>query len=328
VTSSKELCLLVFVFALANSSAPLASQDLSALTSSCIGKMRSDQSLICHRSILAARTIRSGVNLSAGYGSELPGSSNAIGRKKEGRLQARNLSFAFSSGFSRIQIPNLYKVESGQALSNAVNVYGLNGTFVLGLFDGLTISPEVRGLFSMDVLGTASAQFFNWASDHPIVKAGTGSVGLRIGLLRESFSFPGITVSVVSQTGLELDLDSPRKDHVDLAVGNKSMRFRTIIGKDFSKLGLLAGIGWNHNGGLLQGTIPGMLARSAWSFSSEETVDRQVLYFTGLSFTDMVFQLSLELGLIGGLDFPSNVYVGYGPDDSTVFSRLAIRVRF
>lgn len=328
MTRSKRLSLLVYLFILVKSSNPLASQDLNTLTSSCIGKMSSDQYSLCHKSILAARTIRSGVSLSAGYGSELPGSSNAIGRRKEGQVPARNLSFAFSSGFARIRIPSLYIGSSNRDLSNVVNVYGLNTTFTLGLFDGLAISPGVKGVFSMDVIGSASVQFFNWDSEQPIVVSGTGSAGVRIGLLRESFSFPGLTVSVVRQTGRDLDLDSSRKDRVDLVVGNRSTRFRTTVGKDFSKLGILAGIGWNYNSGLLQGTIPGMLARSAWTFSSKEAVDSQALYFTGLSFTDMVFQLSLELGLVEELDVPSNVYFGYDSSSSVVFGRLAVRVRF
>jgi hypothetical protein len=328
VTLSKWLWFMVCFFILVKPSGYLVSQNTIALTTSCVGKLPASRSMLCYPSILAARTIRSGAIIASSYGSEMPGSSSAIGRTKNGQFRARNLSVAFSSGLVRVNLPNLDVVQFDPESSSGLNIYGFNTTFDLGLFDGLTISPGVRGVFSIDVLGSASMGSFRWNSMYKRAKMGTGSLGIRIGLVRESFTLPGLTFSVFKGKGTILELESEIDDGIDLTVGNESMRFRTTMGKEFSKMGILGGVGWNNSNGLLKGNIPSMTSRFASTFSSKELVDRQFLYFGGLSFTSMIFQLSMELGLIEGFGDVPSLYIRPDPTEWSVFSRIAARIRF
>ena len=328
MTLSKWLWFMVCFFILVKPSGYLVSQNTIALTTSCVGKLPASRSMLCYPSILAARTIRSGAIIASSYGSEMPGSSSAIGRTKNGQFRARNLSVAFSSGLVRVNLPNLDVVQFDPESSSGLNIYGFNTTFDLGLFDGLTISPGVRGVFSIDVLGSASMGSFRWNSMYKRAKMGTGSLGIRIGLVRESFTLPGLTFSVFKGKGTILELESEIDDGIDLTVGNESMRFRTTMGKEFSKMGILGGVGWNNSNGLLKGNIPSMTSRFASTFSSKELVDRQFLYFGGLSFTSMIFQLSMELGLIEGFGDVPSLYIRPDPTEWSVFSRIAARIRF
>lgn len=328
MTLSKLLWFMVCFFILVKPSEYLVSQNTIALTTSCVGKLPASRSMLCYPSILAARTIRSGAIIASSYGSEMPGSSSAIGRTKNGQFRARNLSVAFSSGLVRVNLPNLDVVQFDPESSSGLNIYGFNTTFDLGLFDGLTISPGVRGVFSIDVLGSASMESFRWNPMYKRAKMGTGSLGIRIGLVRESFTLPGLTVSVFKGKGTILELRSEIDDGIDLTVGNESMRFRTTMGKEFSKMGILGGVGWNNSNGLLKGNIPSMTSRFASTFSSKDLVDRQFLYFGGLSFTSMIFQLSMELGLIEGFGDVPSLYIRPDPTEWSVFSRIAARIRF
>ena len=328
MTLSKWLWFMICFFILVKPSGYLVSQNTNTLAASCVGKLPVSRSMLCYPSILAARTIRSGAIIASSYGSEMPGSSSAIGRTKNGQFKPRNLSVAFSSGLVHVTLPNLGMVQSDPKSSSGLNIYGFNTTFDLGLFDGLTISPGIRGVFAIDVLGSASVESFRWDPMYKRARVGTGSLGIRIGLVRESFTLPGLTVSVFKGKGTILELESERDGHIDLTVGNESMRFRTTMGKEFSKMGILGGVGWNDSNGLLKGNIPGMTTRSASTFSSKELVDSQFLYFAGLSFTSMIFQLSMELGLIEGFGDVPSLYIRPNPTEWSVFSRVAARIRF
>ena len=310
---------------LANGQNVLAAQDLLALKSMCLSRMPIDQSETCHSAIYAAQSIRSLITIADGVGSETAGSSSVIGRKNTEGLVSRNFSVSLSTSVVKGETPSLGVLRSGQNMKNGLDIYGIKATIVAGLFEGLTISPGVRGILGLDILGSFSSQFLFWGTELPSKKMGMGSLGVRLGILRESFSVPGITVSFVRQFESAMEVQSPRTDHTDLLIKSESTRLRATIGKDLGGFSVLTGVGWNRNAGLLQGTIPGMLLKIAHTFSSEFTQETQRLYFASLSFTKTVFQWSFEFGLAEGLD---GSYLEYGSSGLTPFGQVALRTRF
>ena len=313
------------VLVLTNGQNVLLAQDLHALKSMCLSRMPVDQSESCHSAVYAAQSIRSLITIADGVGSEIAGSSSVIGRNYTEGLVSRNLSASLSTSIVRREIPSLGVMSPGQIIENGLDIYAIKATIVAGLFEGLTISPGVRGILGLDVLGSFSSQFLIWNNELPTKQMGVGSLGLRLGVLRESFSVPGITVSLVRQFESALEVQSVRTDHTDLLIKSESTRIRATIGKDLGRLSVLAGVGWNRNTGLLQGRIPGMLLRVAHTFSSSFTQETQRLYFAGLSLTKTVFQWSFEFGLAEGLG-DSNLE--YGSSDLIPFGQVALRARF
>ena len=306
----------------------LNAQDLGALTSSCISRMPTALNPLCHSAIFAARSVRSIMSVADGMGSETAGSSSIIGRRKVGALGSRNYSASLSSGMVWSHLPSLNTTNVDQGLPNGFNVYNVKATFTAGLFEGLTISPGWGGILGLDLVGSGSLQVLTWDSELQARTARIGSYGVRLGLLRESFSTPGITLSVVRQYETAQELEAKQPEYTDLFIKSKATRLRAVVGKELGDFGVLAGVGWNRNFGLLQGTIPGMLLRIAHSFSSETVKESQTLYFSGVSYTNMVFQISLELGLAEGLNDSSLRYVKYEPVAYIPFSRIAFRARF
>ena len=137
---------------LANGQNVLAAQDLLALKSMCLSRMPIDQSETCHSAIYAAQSIRSLITIADGVGSETAGSSSVIGRKNTEGLVSRNFSVSLSTSVVKGETPSLGVLRSGQNMKNGLDIYGIKATIVAGLFEGLTISPGVRGILGLDIL--------------------------------------------------------------------------------------------------------------------------------------------------------------------------------
>jgi len=176
----------------------------------------------------------------AGQGSELPGEGSTLGRRLGGmpRVAAWVRGGAQPVGVPDPSSPN----GPDEASSWTPNLQAGLG---LGVFDGFHLMPTVGGFLSLDVFGQASFLFLSDGSGFDgSVRVYT--VGARVGVLQESFTLPGVSVSASRRFSGEVQLgDASTGDPMALRVDPAVTSIRATVSKDLFAFGVLAGLGWD-----------------------------------------------------------------------------------
>jgi hypothetical protein len=215
-----------------------------------------------------------------------------------------------------------------------LNVFSGQIIGTLGIFDGFSLAPTVGGMFSIDL--STSANFVSSPRDLGFREGLMGwGVGARVGILRESFTLPGLSVSAfrrwLGRTGIgDVESGDPVQARFDVQVSS----LRGVVGKDLGGVGFFGGLGWDRAGGEAALRIPdpgGELPDGTpASLASWDTTSERRLFFFGASRTFLALQVSAEVGRAGGFDpgFPGGAGTDYDPDSPTYFGSLALRVTF
>lgn len=270
----------------------------------------------------AAATIMTGL---AGAG-PVAGTASTLGHRVPGTPRV-----AMTAGLlaAPVALPGL-----GSAVPDGVTplpevsgtLFGFRLASATGLFHGAATGPTVGGIGAVDLLAGLT-----WLA--PPTSAGFGGsvlgygVGARIGLLRESFTLPGISLSVVRHGSGRTEI---------LGAGGARLSFRTegwslrgAIGKDVSGIGTQVGFGSNRVSGplVLEGRTP--------AGATERFLDQRVpsqrgdVLFLGATYTWLVFQTSGEVGWMKGPEAPAGRPPGsYDPSVGRFFGTLQGRVTF
>jgi hypothetical protein len=163
------------------------------------------------------------------------------------------------------------------------------------------------------------------------------ALGARLGVLRESFTAPGITLSgIYRRTGSEtVGQLGPLGGNIHaLHLGSISdWSLRGVVGKRLFALGTSAGIGLDRysSDAALSNTCPDLCAGNV-NFSVAESLRQARLNaFAGLTYTSLVFNAVLEAGWQqGGNNGESTITTLTGYEDlvrkGAPFASLALRV--
>lgn len=277
---------------------------------------------LCLEGALALRAARAGVGLAASLGSPVPGSSSTVGRRVG---SSPRIAVSARGGLTRVGMPDPRdgSVPAGRRTFMAKTV---EASVAMGVLDGFSPLPTVGGMFSIDLLGSIAAVGLPGGSGF------AGSVqslgyGARIGLLRESFTLPGLSVSAARRHVIETRWGLP-SDRVNLVFKPTVSSVRVVAGKDLLSFGVMAGWGLDHYGGGSTLTARQTLAgttRTGTAVRSFNT-DSQ-MFFGSLSYTFFVLQLSGEAGWSKGWALPpGRAAGGYDPGGIAPFGSLAARL--
>jgi len=214
--------------------------------------------------------------------------------------------------------------------TSRANLYAVHLTGTVGLFDGFSLGPTVGGFGSLDLTGSALWVATPSESGFQEEMLGWG-VGGRLGVLRESFSLPGITASASYRSLGEGELwneeaGQPGFGGFDL----RTLSFRATVGKDIGGIGFLAGAGWERYEGDINFTLEdpetGALGPEV---SGELRSDRRV-YFFGASMTFLALQVSGEVGWARGFnpELPRPDGDGFDPLTGSHFGAVSLRLTF
>ncbi|MGW8267275.1 MAG: hypothetical protein ACWGSQ_12990 [Longimicrobiales bacterium] len=302
-----------------------SAQGLQDLVTDCGGDSEL-LTLLCHRAALALDGARGGVATAASGGSPVPGSASTMGYRIRGFPR-----FALSAraGLTRSSVADL-SGEPSVVRTNEGFTPSLHLSGTLGLLDGFSLRPAVGGVLSLDVL--ASSQVLFASKDQGFREGLLGwGVGARIGILRESFTLPGVSVSVTRNWMGSVavgNLESGGMSETEFDTNVTSLR--GVVGKDFLGFGLLAGAGWDRVSG--KGLIRARVLPDGpeGSASSSDLSSRRAVFFGGASMTFLILQVSAEAGWSKGLDrgLPTRPQGDEFPSSSVYFASLGIRVTF
>jgi hypothetical protein len=281
----------------------------------------------CFETVLAAQAARGGLGLAGTLGGPVPGSASTLGR----RLRSfPRISVALRGGLTRLTLPDLSGGRSLPRGETTSSLTSLTLSTSLGLFHGLSLAPTVGGIFSFDLLGSlhlVSAPETQGFRDG--VKGWGG--GARLGILRESFTLPGISLSAtyhaLGESGLgDVEAGDPAQARFDTDV----LSLRGTVGKDLLGVGLLAGLGWDRHGGSMAVRVLDPDSGLQGGASVDDFTSHRFLYFAGASMTYLILQVSAEGGWARGFDpdVPGRPGGTFDPASRTFFGSLGLRITF
>jgi hypothetical protein len=245
----------------------------------------------------------------------------------------------------------------------------LAATASVGLFSGLDIAPTVGGIGALDLLASASWLPLNVIDSgefQPSTADFSYGGGLRVGLLRESFTMPGASISVMhhrlgtvafgevcsgpiasTTTGSGYTLEEGEcvpanpfalgpGDMGEFRFDLSSWNGRAVVSKHLLGLGLSAGIGYDHFSSDLTTAIRtphgafGGPPRTFYARVSDVDLSQsRWSAFVDGSFSILVATFAAEAGWQQGGDAVAEYpesFSDFDPGDGTFFGSVGLRV--
>ena len=303
-------------------------QTLSDLISACGAGSESRLSR-CQEVVLSVQAVQGALGLAASGGSDLPGSASTLGWRMKG---SPRFALSVRGTLVRAPLPAISNegtgVPQGETSANLPSIH-ISGT--VGLFDGFSLGPTVGGFGSVDL--TASTQWVRTPGDKGFQENVTAwGAGVRVGIIRESFSLPGVSLSAAYRTlGSSHLWDMDAGDPAEVAFDLRTSSLRGVVGKDIRGIGLFGGLGWDRYSGdaSIAVAFPAFGVPVLFSGSGELRSERY-LYFLGASMTFLALQISAEVGLAEGFDLalPSQTPGGFDSSSRSEFGSIAFRLTF
>lgn len=273
---------------------------------------------LCAAASVAARSLFGHVGLLGGLGSEVSGTASNLGRRIGG---GPRLSFSVRFAAVDMGLPDPSDI-TGLGETNFVAAAVQTGVAV-GLFDGLRLAPTVGGFLSLDVFGQTSLLFL------PKSEGFGGSVrsytlGARVGVLREGFTVPGVSISVARRYVGEFDFGGRA---IELTLDPAVTSVRAAISKDFFAVELMAGLGWDDYTGDATLRTSDLTGFGGFSTSAGKLSESRFLYFGSAAMTfGLILSVSVEGGWAKGFD-PVSGYAGeHDPTKGTAFGSFSFRL--
>ena len=309
----------VLVLALAVLASPACAQAAAELTARCSDA--SGGAAWCAAGAAAYEAVAAGMGLAAAGGSEIPGTSSTLGWRRgvgprlavSARLNGARIPLPAVDQSSASRLPGLRSLVSSASLDAAV-----------GLFDGMRPAPLYGGILALDAIASVGMIGLP-RGDGFQGNAFSVGIGARLGILRESFDVPGISVSAMRRFFGEARLGADGAPAV-LRLESAATSVRAVIGKDLPEAGVVVGAGWDRYSGdaTLEGASPG--GRSAGVALAGPAVDR-LLVFGALSRTWQVMQVTGEFGWAAGFDeAPGSGTMPFDPGAGSIFGSLSLRI--
>ncbi|MBI4538483.1 MAG: hypothetical protein HY704_03090 [Gemmatimonadetes bacterium] len=307
--------------------APLRAQDADRLADRCASN---DPGLgpWCAEVVQGFQALQSGLGLLAAGASDVPGSASTMGR----RLRTiPRLSVSGRLGAVYLRAPDILDAESGSGGATgerSLVVPGAQMAAALGVLDGFSLLPTIGGILSLDLLASAHVLLLEPDGFRERRVGGFG-YGARLGLLRESFTVPGISVSVMQRRqGDVVYGDLEGGDHSRTTFDLTTTSLRGAVGKNFLLLGLLGGVGYDRQVSDVRMVVVRPTDRAGTGNAAlDGFASDRVLFFGGASLSFLLLQLSAEGGWARGQrPVPGRGASEFDPRSASLFLNLAFRI--
>lgn len=247
------------------------------------------------------------------------------------------------------RLPDIRQDAENEAEQFMLPAPSVGANLSVGLTQGFSLAPMLGGFGAIDLLGSVSVLPLSLLEDDFGDNAFSWGAGARVGLLRESFVTPGVSVSLMYRSlgdvsfgdvcdGSEERIEANRSrcdgdgDFGEIQFGLDNWSARAAVSKRVLGLGLTAGVGYDRFD-----TDADFAVRAPGPPSGEEQIYRfdQIAVdndrwsaFIDASFTILVGSLVAELGWMQGADpiegFPDTS--DFDPREGTFFGSLGARL--
>ncbi len=305
-----------------------AQEEVEALADACAEGLESRRAG-CLEHALAVQGVQGGVGLAHAGGSDLPGSASTVGKRlgTSPRIVVHGRVGAARMG--RAVVGHL----AGPHGEHEGTLGAVEGGVTVGALQGFNPARTVGGVLSLDLRATAARLILPEGSVFDEGVWGWG-VGARLGLLRESLTLPGISVSFDRRWAGDLGSGSAFDGTGRIEMDVTTTSVRGTVGKDLFGVGVLLGAGWDRyesEGHMTPDPIaisldgdPAAPPASFDDFTSERT-----LLFGGLTWHFLVLDLAVEGGWASGFDEPAGREgAPYDPGEGRLFGSASFRFTY
>jgi hypothetical protein len=247
------------------------------------------------------------------------------------------------------RLPDIREEAEGETEQFRVPAPAVGANLAIGLTQGFSVAPMIGGFGAIDLLGSVTVLPLSLAGDDFGENAFSWGAGARVGLIRESFVTPGVSVSLMYRDlgdvsfgdvceGTEVPVADNRStcagggDFGEVRFGLSNLSARAAVSKRLLGLGLTAGVGYDKfdtdaNFGF---RAPGPPAgtEQVYRFDDIAVDNDRWSAFLDASFTVLVASLVGEVGWMQGSDpidnFPSTS--DFDPGEGTWFGSLGFRL--
>jgi hypothetical protein len=248
------------------------------------------------------------------------------------------------------RLPDIRREDTGAGTGTArlrfpAPAVGANAS--VGLTQGMGLAPMLGGFGAIDLLAGVSVLPLGLLGGDFGDNAFSWGGGVRVGVLRESFVTPGVSVSVMFRDlgevsfgnvceGTETSLDGDRSlclsegDAGEIAFGLSNWSTRAAVSKRLLGLGLTAGIGHDRfsTDADFAFRTPGIAGDEIRRFRDVRVRNSRWSTFVNLSYTVLVGSLAAEAGWMQGATpiegFPAAS--DFDPREGTFFGSLGARL--
>lgn len=298
---------------------PLTAQTPEERSAACVGV--GGDAVGCGAAAVSASRILTHVALMASPGAEIPGEGSTLGRRLGGMPRVAAWVRGAVQPFGLPDRADPAGDEETSAWSPTLQA-GLG----LGVFDGFRLLPTVGGFLSLDLVGHASFLFLP-GGDGFADRVDVLSFGARLGLLQESFTLPGVSLSLTRRLSGDVEFgDMGAGDAFEVLVDPSVTSVRLTVSKDLFALGVLAGVGWDDASGDTQLGVPDGVGGA---FLTEDGLDMQrTVYFGSVTKQlGILAWLTIEGGWGEGFDPIAGYSGGFDPSESSLFGSASLLLK-
>lgn len=241
----------------------------------------------CYLAAAAVRLVQPRVGLALWGGSPVPGSASTLGM----RLGSfPRVSVAGRLTLVPMELPPLADL-ADDAGERGYSV-GVSGQSTIGVFSGFSPAPTVGGVLSIDAIARLS-----WASlpgEDRFDEGGVigGSAGVRVGVIRESFTLPGVSLTGSYGHSSTFAYGQPGRGDGSMEGGVGGWNATLAVSKRLGPIGLTGGAAWDRYTSRVDLEYPG---GPAGGESADARTERWSA-FVNASWTVLIFHGSLEAG--------------------------------
>lgn len=326
--------LVVLGLALVLPGAAHAQGDVEALYAACSEDASDTVAGRCADAALTMEALMGGVGLLMSAGSALPASPSTAGRRLA--TQPRVVVDA-GLAWSTVRHPDLSSpLNVGGPPDRRSFLYGAKLSVVVGVFEGFSPVSGVGGFLSLDGIGGAQLLQVD-GLDGATESVGSWGGGVRLGLFRESFSLPGVTLSATYHRAGEIEYGNTGANGGTVGMRLRARSLRAVVGKDLLAVGISAGAGWDEYTASARITARGSLELPSAPPELEEraagpvdSVVRKRYVFGGANLTWLVAQLAGEVAWVWeSSSAPSIEGSGpYRPGEMELLGAVTVRITY
>lgn len=224
------------------------------------GSLPAERADLCADVVAGIESLQPELGLLLAAGNPVLGTASPIGTKFGAMPR---LSLGGRINFAWFSLPDLREYPSDTGA--VVGLIDLSASapqldFTVGLFDGFDLSPSFGGVAAIEVLGSISALLLPADDGFQNDAAGYG-LGARVGLLRESFTAPGVSVSGFYKWFDRVQYGSVDSgDEAQFGLDMSTWSFRAGISKSFVAFGFAVGVGWDRYESAVDYSVAGTAA--------------------------------------------------------------------
>jgi hypothetical protein len=277
-----------------------------------------EQSARCESVVDAASTLPARLAIAAAGGNPVAGTASTIGMRMPG---SPRWSIALRTTAARAALPPI-----GDDAAVSSTLWSINADATVGLFNGFNLMPTVGGFGSIDVLASAGVLSVSESAGFERSSPMTWALGARVGILRESFTAPGVSVSGMYRSLPDVEFGERATDPYFETSAQHVLTVRGTVGKRILGFGLTGGVGYDRTRAdvsIVYDEVD-VTSQAVPVGLSGDITDSRTSFFGNVSWTMLILNFAGELGWQESADRPSGAHGNTGKGG--LFGGVAVRL--